>query len=324
MFVKFMSEIYEPTDDFDFESVSLLPPINQSGGNYFIRYRICDSPLYIQTPECIAKQSITKSGKKAYCEIMFSRENEKFIRWIENLENYCKKIIFENRQKWFLTDLEENDIDNSFTSSLKIYKSGKFYVLKTHIPINNEKICVKIYDENENELDIENIQENTKMISILEFQGIKCSSKNFQIEIEMKQILVLEKKNPFEECIFKKKEIKNSTIRSSNETNTLTISEEPKKTEIPKKSVQNVFAEEIQEVDLNLEKMDDLETFQLKPRSDVYYTMYYETIKRAKIARDLAISSYLEAKKIKNAYLLEHVEDDSDLEGDDFFKNLSV
>ena len=46
--------------------------------------------------------------------------------------------------------------------------------------------------------------------------------------------------------------------------------------------------------------------------------MYKEAIKRAKIARDLALSSYLEAKNIKNKYMLDEAllesDDDSDLE----------
>ena len=46
--------------------------------------------------------------------------------------------------------------------------------------------------------------------------------------------------------------------------------------------------------------------------------MYKEAKKKAKIARDLALSSILEAKRIKNTYMLEDVtdsdEDSSDIE----------
>ena len=55
-----------------------------------------------------------------------------------------------------------------------------------------------------------------------------------------------------------------------------------------------------------------------KEANEVYYKMYKEAIKRAKIARDLALSSYLEAKNIKNKYMLDEAllesDDDSDLE----------
>jgi hypothetical protein len=46
--------------------------------------------------------------------------------------------------------------------------------------------------------------------------------------------------------------------------------------------------------------------------------MYREACRKAKIARDLALSSYLEAKRIKNTYMLEDLtdSDESDLEQD--------
>jgi hypothetical protein len=47
--------------------------------------------------------------------------------------------------------------------------------------------------------------------------------------------------------------------------------------------------------------------------------MYREARKKAKVAKDLALSAYLEAKRIKNAYMLNDIEDsdDSDLETED-------
>ena len=35
---------------------------------------------------------------------------------VKNLEIYSRKFIFDNREKWFETELDENDIENSFTS----------------------------------------------------------------------------------------------------------------------------------------------------------------------------------------------------------------
>jgi hypothetical protein len=51
--------------------------------------------------------------------------------------------------------------------------------------------------------------------------------------------------------------------------------------------------------------------------------MYREARRKAKIARNLALSSYLEAKRIKNTYMLDNIKDsdDSDLEMEDIFPN---
>ena len=57
---------------------------------------------------------------------------------------------------------------------------------------------------------------------------------------------------------------------------------------------------------------------EIKQANEVYYKMYKEAIQRAKVARDLALSSYLEAKNIKNKYMLDEAlcesDEDSDLE----------
>ena len=119
-----MDAILEPNNTFDFEKLKLTSPIVVSGGNHFIKYVINNMPLYIQPPKCKVKQGILKAGKKMYCDLMFTIENETFIQWLENLEIFSKKYIFENREKWFETSLDEHDIENSFTSPLKLYKSA--------------------------------------------------------------------------------------------------------------------------------------------------------------------------------------------------------
>ena len=69
--------------------------------------------------------------------------------------------------------------------------------------------------------------------------------------------------------------------------------------------------DELCEVEFDLEELPE-EKVQIKNRNDVYYEMYKEAKRKAKIARDLALSSYLEAKRIKNTYMLDDIDDDSD------------
>ena len=186
-----MEGIYETDENFDFEKLTLLKPIQVVGGNYFIKFRINNNPLYVQPPKCKTKDSIVKTGKKIYCDLMFTNENEKFIQWMENLEIYCQKCIYNNREQWFETELDNHDIENSFVSPFKLYKSGKYYIVRSTIPNILGKSSLKIYDEYENEVDFETLKENNDIMTILEIQGIKCSARSFQIEIEIKQMLLL-------------------------------------------------------------------------------------------------------------------------------------
>ena len=381
-----MENILDANDNFLFDKLVLTKPTLISGGNYFIRFLVNDNPLYIQPPKCKLKQGIAKAGKRMYADIMFTNENDQFIRWMENLEIHCHKYIYNNREQWFDGEMELHDIENYFTSPLKPYKSGNFFIVRTNIKTALGNSVLKIYDENENEVNMDNITENMNVMTILEFQGIKCSARSFQIDIELKQMLVLKPTNIFDKCLFKQlsnvntmndnnytndklnmqqqdaietsndnivtqntyeNEILNDTqdilgknqsnIVDDENSNEIVIDTLPQDENKIIEEIERVNTEEdnnnpnennleikinndgLEEIEFNLDELSQDNTIQIKQRNDVYYEMYREARRKAKIARNLALSSYLEAKRIKNAYMLEDIKDsdDSDFEYDE-------
>lgn len=354
-----MEHIFDPDDQFQFEKLVLTKPVSIPGGNFFIRFLVNNSHLYIQPPKCKTKQGIIKAGKRIYSDLMFTHEDDQFIRWMENLETHCQKYILKNKAEWFEGDLELHDIENYFTSPLKTYKSGTCYTVRTNVSTVLGKPTLKIYDEEEHEIDMDSITDKMNIMSILEVQGIKCSARSFQIEIELKQMLTLMPVNIFDKCLL----IKKPTLALSNKEENIiiepvletTVYSEDKDIENEPNSVEEdlVTREEdmvsteplldesepiikidtsdqlislelpqimdpnmIEEVEFNLEELPESESFQIKKRNDVYYEIYREARRKAKIARDLALSSYLEVKRIKNTYMLDDIKDsdDSDLE----------
>jgi hypothetical protein len=65
------------------------------------------------------------------------------------------------------------------------------------------------------------------------------------------------------------------------------------------------------EIDLEIPSLDN-DIMQLKNRNKVYFEMYKEAKKKARLAREFALSAYLEAKRIKNTYLLDEAFDSDD------------
>jgi len=203
-----INDIIEPNIDYDFSKLYLGPPSTLSGGAYFTRIMHGNNKqLYIQTPKSLTKQGFVKSGKKIYTDLMFDNNDTIFINWIENLENKCQELIFNKSDKWFENKLEKDDIESAFTSPFKIFKSGKFYLLRVNV-----KPTIKIYDESDQIIKIEDVTDNKTIISILEIQGIKFTSRNFQIEIELKQSMVVSP-DPFLDNCFIKKPIKEKPIK---------------------------------------------------------------------------------------------------------------
>jgi hypothetical protein len=200
-----MEHICEPNKLFNFDDISLAHPTGIQGGAYFTKILQNNKPLYIEAPKCLTKQGFIKNGKKMYTDLMFNSGDEGFIHWIENLETKCQKLIYDKSEAWFQNKLEINDIETAFTSPLRVYKSGKFYLVRVNVKMNYSTNFphVKIYNESETPLTIDDVTMDTQIISIIEVQGIKFTSRNFQIDLELKQAMVLNTDKIFDSCLIK-------------------------------------------------------------------------------------------------------------------------
>jgi len=215
-----MDNIIEPSESFDFSQITLAQPVGIQGGAYFTKLLLNGKSLYIQTPKSLTRQGFVKSGKKIYCDLMFDNGNDVFIQWIENLEEKCQNLIYEKSESWFQNSLDKNDIESAFNSPIKVYKSGKFYLLKTNIKMNNltNAPVIRIFNENETIMGMDDINSETNIISILEIQGIKFTTRNFQIEMELKQVMILNTDLIFESCIIKKTNKSQIDFKKENDT----------------------------------------------------------------------------------------------------------
>jgi len=400
-------KIYD-TNAFPFENVDLGKPFHKNG-MYFIKMYVSGSPIYIQPPKCSLKQGILKTGKKLFCDLVFSIEDNYFLSWLEKIEEIARNRIFENRKNWFETELDQHDIEQSLVSPYKMYKSGKCFVIRTNIPTTLDKCDLKIYDENENEIAHEDLKDDTDVVSIIELKGIKCSARNFQFIFDVRQMLVIKPVKIFEKCIINtqayvrppenvftkpsQEHVQNtldktvnvsSSIKPVLETSVLAdelssntcegiqtspfdvnlgkhISENSVHIEegdrVSLKVIPNILltrdaityedksspsallstsleatpgiprmpntcvltqpVSEICEIDFDLAEISNNDTVQIKPRNDVYYRMYKSAKQKAKEAKLVALSSYLEAKRIKTTYSLVDSSDDSSDNEDD-------
>jgi hypothetical protein len=345
-----MDDILDTNANFPFEKLNLITPTSISSGVYFSKILINKKQLYVQSPKCKTKQGVVKNGKKIHADLIFSNDDEEFIQWIEMLEITVRKHIYTNREKWFDMDLDEDDIESYFSPTVKFFKSGKQYIMRVNVSQRIGSSSLKIYDENEIDVEMESVNENTQVITILEIQGVRCSTKNFQIDVELKQIMVLKPVNLFDKCIIKSREkdlVKKDLVKpdtpglvkdkeeemvkinfvkeeedevKEEEEDEVKEEHEVKEEEIVKKylgeSEEYLENNDILEINFDIDEMENVESIHLKEKTEVYYQMYREARQKAKLAKSLALSSYLEARRIKNLYMLDDIDDsdESDLE----------
>jgi len=211
-----MDNIIEPNRDFDFSKLSLAHPVGIQGGAYFTKILYNNKPLYIQTTKSLTRQGFIKTGKKYYCDLMFDNNSETLIHWFENLEERCQNLIFDKSESWFQNSLEKSDVESAFSSIIRLYKSGKYYLVRTNVKVgSNNEPSVKIYNENEVPLSVDDVKEDSNIISILEIQGIKFTSRNFQIDIELRQSMVLDNEPLFDNCLIKTYNSKNANAKQN-------------------------------------------------------------------------------------------------------------
>jgi hypothetical protein len=202
-------DVFHPNDTFQFEKLQLTHPNSIAGGSYLTRYSYHDSklPLYIQTTKTQSKQGIVITGKKAHIDLLIttSESDADFIEWITNLEKRSIDLLYEKRHLWFTQELDRNDIENSFTSPIRAYKTGHF-LIRVNLELNRnfthiQPFSCKIFDENKKVAAVDYIKAEQSIISIIEFQGIKFTSRNFQIELLLRQVLVIPDLPLFDTCV---------------------------------------------------------------------------------------------------------------------------
>ena len=238
--------IFETNDTFPFDRLTLLTPKPIPGGNHFSRFHIDDSPIFIHLPKCSTKQGIQTSGnKKAYTNLQFTNDQERFLKWLETLTEKVQEIVFANSTTWFANEMDKAEIEETFQSPLKPFRSGQQYLMRVNIPIRLGKITLPIFDENETPIESQMVKTGGHLLGVLEIQGLKFCQKSLQLEMEMKQILLLPSSSIFEKCILSTSahtSTSTSTSTSTNKSSTAPISTTP----TPPPKTENLETAELQ------------------------------------------------------------------------------
>lgn len=352
-----MENIVDINETFD-ELVLHTPKAIQGGNAFMANVSLRDSPLLFQTPKCKSKKGVHTTNKQIYMDLLFTDHDYTFLNWLQKLEKTVRRLIYEKRETWFGGDDDDEltleDIEYNWMESIKNYK--KKYLLRTFFPKNIKSYTrsVSVYDNDENELTIDDIKSGENLITILEVGGLKFSPTYFNLELNVRQVMVIKGKEIFNKCLIKlnSKTLKEDENYKQNvDTDSVTDSigshesfddyneeEEGEKDLNYKINVVKVKDNEEEEEtnggnsntlvksedfsemsEIKLEIPDDKSKVELKKPNEVYLEIYKKARQKAKEARLVAIKSYLTAKEIKKQYLLDEIELSEDESDDDNF-----
>ena len=222
--IRLLMDIYKPSKEFDFNLFTLDNPQPVQGGSYFTRIvNKQDKPFYIQLPKCTTKQGIVKTNRGLYCDLMYNKNQcDDLIEWILALEKYLQTKINDKKEIWFTSEITEDDIESMMSPVYRLYKSGKNLLIRTFLDLDkttNTGKCM-VYNEDEIKLSVDSITNTVNIIPLIKIEGIKFTSKSFDIEIKLVQSMILNKEPELmQTCMIKKDNIPNDNNKVKTDEN---------------------------------------------------------------------------------------------------------
>ena len=114
---------------------------------------------------------------------------------------------------WFHQEIQKDDIETMLSPVFRLYKSGQKLLIRTSIDVSKETNLAKCvaYDENEVKIDLELINNENTLIPLVLIEGIRFSSKSFELDIKLSQLMILEDKPVYTDmCLIKKSNVSNN------------------------------------------------------------------------------------------------------------------
>ena len=191
---------------FPLDDVTLANPQGLQGGAFFSKLKLLGNSITLQTPRCKTKNGVVKTEKKIYCDLMFEKDDDDVIDFLENLEDKIKNLIYEKKDKWFHSDMDMDTIDYHWQNILRAYKGSKIllrcFIKKPKSRLNTTP-ALQIYDEDESLLKMDDITKEKSIMGLLEISGLKFTSQSFSLEFNLTQAMVLKDKVFRNKCLIK-------------------------------------------------------------------------------------------------------------------------
>ena len=249
---------YKLDNSFPFDKITLANPSGLQGGSYFSKIKFEEDELLFQTPKCLTKNGIHKTGKKIYTDLQLTFDDAVFINWIENMEERIRDLIYEKRTIWFNNEPDREEIEYNWNSCLRTYKQ-KHQLLRVYVPKikNSDQEQIQIWDEEQNVLTLDDIQSKNKLINIIEITGLKFTNQSFHLDFLLRQIMVFKEKKSFDKCLIslnnsnnKQKNIEENVEKNIEENVEKEIKKDENKVDLETDKIENNLAKD-DETDIN-------------------------------------------------------------------------
>ncbi len=289
---------------------SVLRP-HKGGKNYILRANILPSKNLLNTQTCFvfdeSENSLTLDAIKPEQQLIAILEIQgiKFTARSFQFEIVLKQILILSNKPIFQSCVIKKSI-NEIVQTNELKQHSVQLLNNNEIRNNEKEIIVKDNNEKPNNninLDLEVISLDNSIENTDYNHLINENNNELLNTLEMNESLVLNNENTILKNNFDENEIINETLDVTNLIKINDIDE--------KNNKELLETNDLVEINLetsSLKEIDNTSIIKLKKPSDVYYEIYKLAKEKARLAKKMALDAYLEAKNIKNTYMLDDSE----------------
>ena len=179
--------------DIDIEKIKFNKPDKVKGGSYMSLAEYNGKPIYIQSPRLISNKGIIKYDTRCNLELEFDKNHWKFYEFITNIDDHNVIQIQKNSAEWFSKEFPLDIVEEFYNTPIKIGRGSKPPSLKIKIPIVKSNIGCSIYNSNNNLITYNDINNGSKILCVLKFQGLRYLKQQVICEWVPIQIKVFQK-----------------------------------------------------------------------------------------------------------------------------------
>ena len=147
--------------------------------HYICNMKYNDEILYVQTPKVTIEEVTDK--------YILVNIDDKFKKFIEDIDNYCIKQTFDNSEKWFKREIPYDALTNMYEDV-----DTDDSTLRIDFPFIKDKLQCKIYNSDRESIELNTLKEGNSIIILLFFKGLKIFSSNFHLDFHINQIKLIE------------------------------------------------------------------------------------------------------------------------------------
>lgn len=179
----------------DFKNVELTN-INFSNPEKFKGSYMCYAKysngdhLHIQTPKMRNLDGIHKTDTRAHLDLYFQKEHVDFYNFLGDFDDNNIQIIKTKSNNWFNKDIPNDILEELYNTPLKHKNPPKF---KLKIPLSRGNVDIEIIDLENKAIDYTDIPNNSEIVVLLKFVGLKFLKEQVLAEWLPVQIKVCSK-----------------------------------------------------------------------------------------------------------------------------------